>query len=433
MNVWLKSVLLLEPSSPFHQQRVHLVIQDGIISRLEAAGDADPGIDADQVIEGDEVRVSMGWMDMQAHFCDPGLEHKEDIQSGSRAAVAGGFTEVALVPNTDPVIDTKNDLHYLKSHSDSLVKIHPMAAATRRVEGLELTEMIDLYEAGAIAFSDGLKALTHSQVLLKALQYVQKFDGLLINRPEDTQLTQFGDMHEGVQSTLLGMKGMPSLSETLSVEQHIRLLEYASEFAYEHPPRLHLSNISSAGSVALIREAKIRGLSITCDVAAHQLVMDDRMLSGFDTNYKVNPPLRTEQDRQALLEGLRDGTIDVIVSSHQPQDTESKRCEFDLAEFGMLGLPTFLPTLAQVVSDTLPWWSLLDRCTHLPRELLKLPLPKIAEGEEANLTVFDPTRTWDFNGSTSPSKSMNHPWWKQSLTGKVLAVFHQRQQYLANV
>ncbi|MEQ9439124.1 MAG: dihydroorotase [Cyclobacteriaceae bacterium] len=432
MNVWLKSVLLLEPSSPFHQQRVHLVIQDGTITRLEAAGATAPDIQADHTIEGEEVRVSMGWLDMQAHFSDPGMEHKEDIQSGSRAAAAGGFTEVALVPNTDPVVDTKNDLHYLNGRSDSLVKIHPMAAATRRAEGMELTEMIDLHEAGAAAFSDGLRALTHSQVLLKALQYVQKFDGLLINRPEDTQLTQFGDMHEGVQSTLLGMKGMPSLSETLSVEQHIRLLEYASEFAYEHPPRLHLSNISAAGSVALIREAKIRELSITCDVAAHQLVMDDRLLSGFDTNYKVNPPLRTEQDRQALLEGLKDGTIDVIVSSHQPQDTESKRCEFDLAEFGMLGLPTFLPALVQVVSDALPWWSLLDRCTHLPRELLKLPLPKVAEGEVANLTVFDPTRVWDFTETNSPSKSANHPWWQQSLTGRVLATFHQRQHYLVD-
>lgn len=432
MNVWLKSVTLLEPSSPFHQQRVHLVIQDGIITRLEAAGDTDLGIEADRIIEGDEVRVSMGWLDMQAHFGDPGLEHKEDLHSGSQAAAAGGFTEVVLVPNTDPVVDTKNDLHYLLGRSSELVKIHPMAAVTRNTDGLELTEMIDLYETGAVAFSDGTRALTHRQVLLKALQYTQKFGGLLINRPEDTQLTQYGTMHEGVQSTLLGMKGMPSLSETLAVEQHIRLLQYAAEFAYKHPPRLHLSNISAAESLALVREAKQQELAITCDVAAHQLVMNDELLMGFDTNYKVNPPLRTEADRLALLDGLKDGTIDVIVSSHQPQDLESKRCEFDLADFGMLGLPTFLPILTQVVSESLPWWSLLDRCTHLPRELLKLPLPKITEGEVANLTVFDPSRTWTFSETTSPSKSNNHPWWQQSLSGQVLAVFNARQHYLTN-
>lgn len=432
MNVWLKSVTLLESSSPLHQQRVHLLIQDGVINRLEAAGDSDPDIQADHIIEGEEVRVSMGWLDMQAHFGDPGLEHKEDLHSGSQAAAAGGFTEVALVPNTEPVLDSKNDLHYLRGRSSDLVKIYPLAAVTRNAEGLELTEMIDLHESGAVAFSDGLQALTHRQVLLKALQYTQKFDGLLINRPEDTQLTQFGTMHEGVQSTLLGMKGMPSLSETLAVEQHIRLLQYASEFAYQNPPRLHLSNISAAESVALIREAKQQDLDITCDVAAHQLVMTDELLADFDTHYKVNPPLRTEADRQALLEGLKDGTIDVIVSSHQPQDLESKRCEFDLAEFGMLGLPTFLPVLSQVVSESLPWWSLLDRCTHLPRELLKLPLPKIAEGEVANLTVFDPTQTWEFNASSSPSKSANHPWWGKTLTGQVLAVFNAHQHYLAN-
>ncbi|WKN41196.1 dihydroorotase [Tunicatimonas pelagia] len=431
MNVWLKSVTLLEPSSPLHQQRVHLFIQNGKIARLEAASDTEPNIQADRIIEGDEVRVSIGWLDMQAHFGDPGLEHKEDLYSGSQAAAAGGFTEVALVPNTEPVLDTKNDLHYLLGRSLNLVKIHPLAAVTRSAEGQELTEMIDLHQAGAVAFSDGLNALTHRQVLLKALQYTQKFGGLLINRPEDTQLTQFGTMHEGVQSTLLGMKGMPSLSETLAVEQHIRLLQYASEFTYAHPPRLHLSNISTAESVALIRQAKQQELAITCDVAAHQLVMTDELLADFDTNYKVNPPLRTEADRLALLEGLKDGTIDVIVSSHQPQDVESKRCEFDLAEFGILGLPTFLPTLAQVASEALPWWSLLDRCTHLPRELLKLPLPKIAEGETANLTVFDPTASWEFNESTSPSKSNNHPWWGNPLTGRVLAVFNAGEQYLA--
>lgn len=432
MNVWLKSVTLLEPSSPLHRQQVHLLIQNGKITRLEAASDAGSDIQADRVIEGDEVLVSMGWLDMQTHFGDPGLEHKEDLYSGSQAAAAGGFTEVALLPNTDPVVDTKNDVHYLLGHSPDLVKIHPLASVTRQAQGTELTEMIDLHQAGAVAFSDGLNALTHRQVLLKAMQYTQKFDGLLINRPEDTQLTQFGVMHEGVQSTLLGTKGMPSLSETLVVEQHIRLLQYASEFAYDHPPRLHLSNISAAESVALIREAKQQDLTITCDVAAHQLLMTDELLADFDTNYKVNPPLRTEADRFALLEGLKDGTIDVIVSSHQPQDIESKRCEFDLAEFGMLGLPTFLPILTQVVSEALPWWSLLDRCTHIPRELLKLPLPKIAEGEMANLTVFDPTTEWEFNELTSPSKSSNHPWWGKTLTGRVLAVFNAGKQHVAS-
>ena len=431
MNVLLQSVTLLDAASEFHQKKVHLIVRDGTIASVQAATGAAPEGSYDHTLSGDNLYVSTGWFDMQAHFGDPGLEHKEDLSTGSRTAAAAGFTEVALLPNTDPTVQTKNEVGYIRRGGEGPVQLHALAAVTRHTQGEELTEMIDLHEAGAVAFTDGTQPLTHSQVLLKALQYVQKFDGLLINRPEDTQLTAYGAMHEGVNSTRLGMKGMPVLAETIALERDLRLLEYAAEFAYVHPPRLHVSNLSSAASIAIIRAAKARGLAVSCDVAAHQLVFDDSQLASFDTNYKVNPPLRTSEDRQALIDGLVDGTIDVIVSAHQPQDEESKKCEFDQAEFGMLGLPAVLPVISRLASSDVALPDLIEKLTIRPRQLLKRPVPAIGEGQPANLTVFDPTATWRWDRNNHLSKSVNHPWYGSELTGKVMGVFHQHRHYLA--
>ena len=431
MNILVKSATVLNPTSSFHQKKAHLVVRDGVIASVEEATGTPPEGDYDHVMAGENLHVSVGWFDLQAHFCDPGLEHKEDLITGAQTAAASGFTEVALLPNTDPTVQTKNEVRYLRQGSEGPVQLHAMAAVTRHTRGEELTEMIDLHKAGAVAFTDGLHPLTHRQVMLKALQYVQKFDGLLINRPEDTQLTAFGDMHEGVNSTRLGMKGMPVLSETLALERDLRLLEYASEYSYPHPPRLHVSNLSSAAGVTIVREAKARGLAVSCDVAAHQLVFDDAQLASFDTNYKVNPPLRSEEDQQALIEGLMDGTIDVIVSAHQPQDEESKKCEFDQAEFGVLGLPAVLPVLSRLAASGRDLSLLIEKLTIRPRQLLQLPLPVLKEGEMANLTVFDPTARWEWMPTNHFSKSYNHPWYGTELTGQVRGVFNRHQHFLA--
>ena len=431
MHVLLKSVTLLHSPSSLHQQRVDIILQEGIIRHLQPSTNSLPEGPYEHTIKGDNLYVSAGWFDMQAQFGDPGMEYREDLYTGMQAAAAGGFTDVALLPNTLPVVQTKNEVHYLRGAFQSPVSLHPIAAVTRDTQGLELTEMIDLHHAGAVAFSDGDHALSHSQVMLKALQYVQKFDGLLINRPEEPELTQFGTMHEGLQSTLLGLKGMPVLSETIALERDLRLLAYASEFAYQHTPRLHISNISAAASVDLIRQAKASRLPVTCDVAAHQLVFDDTQLASFDTNYKVNPPLRSPEDQRALLAGLQDGTIDVIVSAHQPWDEENKKCEFDQAAFGMMGLQTFLPILSRCVSDTLTWEILIEKITTQPRQLLQQAQPLLEEGAPAHLTLFNPQRTWTLNAETNLSKSINHPWWGQTLVGQVLGVFHQGKHYLA--
>jgi dihydroorotase len=425
MNVLLRSATLLHKSSPLHQQKVDILIRDGIIRKISTSGQYTDYEDSTRIIEAAGKLISVGWFDMQANFGDPGDEHKEDLQSGARTAAAGGFTEVALLPNTHPVIQSKNDIRYLMQDSGQPLRLYPVAAVTRDAKGEELTEMIDLHRAGAVAFSDGLKPLWHTQVMLKALQYMQKMDSLLISRPEDLHLTSFGDMHEGIQSTILGLKGMPVLAETIAIERDLRLLEYVAEYAVGAAPRLHFSNISAAASVELLRKAKKNGLPVSCDVAAHHLYFTDEALSGFDTNLRVKPPLRTEEDRLALISGIQDGTIDAIVSSHQPHEEESKKCEFDLAAFGMLGLQTMFPIINAVLRKDLPLEFLLEKISTVPRSILRLDIPRVEEGEMANLTLFDPEAHWVLDASSNRSKSRNSPFWGKELKGRVCGTFYR--------
>jgi dihydroorotase len=410
MKILLQSVQICDKNSPHHNSTVNVLIHNGNITYIGSENQ-----DSDKLIDCKGKFLSPGWFDMRANFCDPGYEHKEDIESGSLAAASGGFTEVALLPNTKPVVQSKNDIAYIRSKNHSnLTSLHPMAAVTINAKGEELTEMIDLYEAGAIAFTDGEKPVWHSDILLKTLLYLQKFDGLLINKPEDKFLTLFGVMNESINSTMLGMKGMPKLAEELMIMRDLRILEYTGG-------RIHFSNISTKEGVALIREAKSQGLSVTCDIAAHQIAFDDNSLHGFDTNFKVNPPLREQSDIVALKAGLEDGTIDAVVSSHSPQDEESKKLEFDLAEFGILGLQTLFPILLQEMKNI---DLILEKIVYQPRNILKLTLPVIRVGEKANLTLFDLEKVWTFNENTNFSKSLNSPFYGQSLKGKAVGVFN---------
>ncbi|MDQ3394253.1 MAG: dihydroorotase [Bacteroidota bacterium] len=415
MNIQIRGVEIFDKDSLHNGITTNIFIQDGLIKNI-----SDERLDAEIIIESPGLLASPGWFDMRAHFADPGFESKEDLFSGSEAAAAGGFTEVALLPNTSPVIQTKNEISYIKSRNfHSLVQLYPMGAVTLQTKGEELTEMIDMYHAGAIAFSDGEKPLWHSDVLLKTLLYLQQFDGLLINKAEDKFLNMFGNMHEGVNSTLLGLKGMPSLSEELTMMRDLKILEYTGG-------KIHFSNISSAGGVKLIKEAKSKGLSVTCDIAAHQLLFDDNVLQDFDTNYKVNPPFREQTDIEALIEGIIDDTIDVIVSAHTPQDAESKNLEFDLAEFGIIALQTVFPILNQF-QERIGLGKILEKINYNPRKILKVSQPTIKEGSKANITVFNSSQEWSFNEQTNKSKSHNSPLFNQKLRGKVVAVFNNNQ------
>ncbi len=417
MKILLQSAKILSADSPFHKKTKNVLIHNG---RITEVSDKNPS--ADRVVPAKGMILTIGWFDLGTFVGDPGLEQKEDLASVTRAAEAGGFTGLAVLPNTSPSVQTKNEVSYLMSgNPDRLVQIHPLASVTRNNKGEELTEMIDLRTAGAAGFTDGLKTVWHTDIFLKALQYTRKFDGVLVDHPEDTWLNLFGQMHEGVNSTMLGLKGMPGIAESLALGRNIDLLRYAGG-------RLHAARLSTAKSIDLVRQAKKSGLQITCDITGYQALLDDSMLADFDTNYKVNPPLREKKDNQALLKGLADGTIDVLCSGHVPQDAESKSLEFDQAEFGMINLQNFASNLV-ALSEKVEWDILMETVTSAPRKVLGLPVPVIEVGEPANLTLLDPAKGWTLNQATNVSKSINSPWWTKEVTGKVVAVFNNGKYF----
>ncbi|QKZ12317.1 dihydroorotase [Spirosoma sp. KUDC1026] len=457
MQLLIRAAYVVDTTSPFNGQRVDLLIDNGLIRQIGQNLTAGDGV---RVVEAENLHVSPGWFDLRATAQDPGFEHKEDIDSLCQAAAAGGFTDVAVLPNTQPVVDNKGTLGYVRRMAEGQpVNVHVIGAITKKAAGEDFTEMLDLHHAGAVAFSDGHHPLQNPDLLLKTLQYLAPIEGLLMNRPEEMLLTQFGQMHEGVQSTLLGLKGMPSLAEELMIERDLRLLayvlgakgegqgvsgegvgaeglEHGGEEGQPHaldpapstlsptPPALHFSTISTARSVDLMRQAKAAGLPVSCDVAAHQLVFDDTALAGFDTSLKVNPPFRGPADVTALWAGLADGTIDAIVSDHTPQDAESKNLEFDLAEFGITGLETAFAAV-MTYNREIPLAQLIDKFTTRPRQILRLPTTNLAEGQPACLTLFDPEGQWTFD--RTKSKSKNSPFLHQTLTGRVIGTVHKGQ------
>jgi dihydroorotase len=417
MKILIQSAEIVDPNSPFHLKEKNVLINNGKIAEI-----GDKNYSADKVIRAEGMKLSIGWFDLGTFIGDPGLEHKEDIESAVKAATAGGFTEIAVLPNTVPSVQTKNEISYLTQGNDGrLLQIHALASVTRNNKGEELTEMIDLHNAGAVGYTDGLKSLWHTDIFLKSLQYLQKFNGVLIDHPEDNWLSMFGQMHEGVNSTRLGLKGIPRIAEEIAVNKNLELLNYAGG-------RLHMSRISTAKSLDLIRSAK-KKLNLSCDVASYQALLDDTLLADFDTNFKVNPPLREKSDNEALLRALKDGTIDVICSGHLPHDDESKDLEFDLADFGITNLQTFGANLVSL-SKTIDWDVLIEKVTHAPRQVLQREIPQIHEEERANLTLFDPNKSWTLDEKNNFSRSKNSPWFGKEVRGKAVAVFNNGRYWL---
>ena len=385
-----------------------------------------------QRIECENAFVSVGWCDMRAFVTEPGIEDRETLRSASKAASLGGFTQVAVLPNTKPTIENKENIYFLEQQNrkinlnqsndySSKVEFLAIAALTHKTEGREMTQMYDLHKAGAVAFSDGLKNVSHTGVLMRALQYTQAFDGLVIQFPFDATLSN-GYMHEGITSTKLGLKGLPSMAEEIMIQRDLEILRYTNG-------KIHFSTISTGRSVDLIREAKKEGLHVTCDIAAYQLSFLDKDLEEgrfiFDTFLKVFPPFRTQNDRNAILEGLKDNTIDVVVSNHIPHTEEAKKLEFDLADFGIINFQTAFSAIRKQTKDDLSLNSLIQKLTINPRHILKLQQPQIKEGEKANLTVFYPDKEWKFDKKINASKSKNSPFinLENSLKGIVVTTF----------
>lgn len=416
MKILIKSAQIVDES--LETNHLNLMIEDGIISRI-----TDQDLRADVIIEGKNLNVSPGWLDFGAFLGDPGFEYKEDLVTGMSAASVGGFTEVVCLPNTNPVIQDKNSItYYVSGNGGRLVQLLPLGSVTLNNAGVDLTEMLDMYEAGAVAFSDGLKSINNADIILKTLQYLSKVDSLFINKPNEKTLSYSGVAHEGIISTMLGLKGMPALAEEIAIIRDLKLLEYAGG-------KMHFSNISTTGSVELIRHAKQKGLQVTCDIASHQIAFDDSFLKGFDTNYKVNPPLRSSNDIEELWKGLKDGTIDVVSSAHTPQDEESKKLEFDLADFGIIGLETSF-AVVNTFNTILSKNELIRKFAINPRKVLGKPIPEIKEGIPANITVFDSVMDWTLSEKDIKSKSKNTPFLNYQFKGRPVAVFNNSRHYI---
>jgi len=415
MNLLIKSGTIVDPNSPFNLQIADILIEKGQITQIGQ------GIEASyETFDAENKVISPGFFDLNCNIGELGLETKEDLFTGTRAAAAGGFTGLALMPNTTPPVHSKAEIEYLLNRANkNLVDIFPLGAISFKRDGKDLAEMYDMFLSGAKAFTDGNRPVQDAGLMERALLYAQGFDALIMSFPEDTAIAGKAKINEGEISTYLGMKGIPSLAEELMIARDLYLAEYTGS-------KLHFSTISTSRSVELIREAKRKGLEVSCDVAAHHLVLTDEALKGFDSLYKVKPPLRTRDDVKALIEGLKDGTIDAIVSQHTPHESEFKDVEFEVAEFGIIGLQTALPLAIQAgLSNEL----IVQKLAVGPRVILNLEIPVITEGEPANLVVFDKSNTWEYNLKANRSKSYNSPFLGQILKGKVYLTINNNQFY----
>lgn len=419
MNLLIKQAKVIDPSSPHNGKRVDILINNGRITSIRKNITSKV-----KTVSGKNLHVSPGWFDMHVNFRDPGDEHKEDLNTGCNAAAFGGFTGVACMPNTHPPLHTKADIEYIVNKAKgNVVDVHPIGALSKDLKGKEMTEMYDMSLSGAVAFSDEKVPIADAGVLSRALLYVNGFSGLIISHSQDVNIALDGQMNEGEMSTSLGLNGMPALAEEVTIARDVYLAEYTDS-------RLHFATISTGKSVDIIRKAKRKGINITAEVAAHQIGLDDSALATFNSNFKVNPPLRTKKDVAALKKGLADGTIDVICSDHCPEDIEAKQREFNIAAFGAIGLET-----AYAVTNTHSGLSpddIVQKLSLSPRKILGIEVPVIKNGEKANITLFDPKLKWTYTSGSIKSKSNNSPFIDAEFIGKAIAVFNNNKFVEAN-
>lgn len=417
MKVLIKKATVVSPASAFHGKIKDILIENGIITIIDDGLD----IDTESVINIPGINVSVGWMDCFANFCDPGEEFKETLESGARAAAVGGYTEVMLIPNTSPVVSNKSQVEYLTEKGKMLpVTIHPIGTITKNAEGKELSEMFDMFHSGAVAFSDGINPVQSSGILQKSLEYLVAINGTIIQLPDDKNIGTHGLMNEGAVSTRLGLQGKPALSEELMVARDIELARYTNS-------KIHFTGISTKKSLDLIVTAKKEGLNVSCSVTPYHLFFSDDDLVQYDTNLKVNPPLRTKEDRDALRIGIKNGSIDFIASHHQPQDWDHKVCEFQYAKNGMETLESvFGAVLASGISAT----SFVKMQTENIRSVFNLQLPSFQAGQKANLTLFLPEEEYIFEEKNILSKCKNNAFIQQKLKGRVIGIINKDKLYL---
>lgn len=411
MATLVKDIMIADPSSPFNGLQGDLLIQR---NKIEKFG-KNIRVKAAKVIEGGGSYLSPGWVDVLADYREPGLEYKETIATGLKAARAGGFTEVIIVPNTNPPLTNASMLEFIQQRAmGQPVKLHAMGAISKNIEGRELSEMMDMYHSGAKAFSDGWKPLQDAMVMLKALEYVKAFDGLIVQIPIHASLSEGGLMNESETSVTLGMSSIPTMSEAMLIQRDLELLRYTQS-------RIHFSGITTKASVDLIKAAKKEGLKVSCSVTPYHLLFDDTNLSEYDSNYKVNPPLRTRKERNLLIDALANGVIDCIATHHRPQDVDAKNQEFAYAGWGMNCQETCWSMLLKAAPKikAVQWAQLLS---INPRKIFNLNRLSIDVGQPANLTIFNQNESWLFDSLGKQSKGINNPWLGNQITGKAYSL-----------
>ncbi|HCQ29511.1 MAG TPA: dihydroorotase [Flavobacteriales bacterium] len=405
MKQLIKSAIIVEKGNPLNGQKKDIFIEDGIITKIED----NIQDDADEVLDYPNTYVSIGWFDFRANFRDPGNEHQETIESGIKAAVNGGFTAVGLMPQKNPATDNKSSIEYILKQSEKFpVNIYPYGCLSENAEGKEIAEMYDMQQAGAKAFTDGKHAVSNLNLLERALRYAANINSLILYFPNQKDLFDNGQINEGVVSTKLGLKGIPSIAETVAVKQAIALAEYCET-------DIHFMGVSLSESIKEIKKH-----NKTTDIAAYQFYFTDDDLTEFDTNLKTLSPLRTKENRNELIELLNSGDIDIICSDHEPREPEQKFREFDHASYGMINNQTFFGSLRYATKNTVSLENLIATFTTNPRKRLNLKVPSIKIGQKADLTIFDPDLEWTFSEKENLSKSKNSPYFNKPLTGKAL-------------
>tara|TARA_B100000809_G_scaffold63315_1_gene60014 strand:+ start:75 stop:1370 length:1296 start_codon:yes stop_codon:yes gene_type:complete len=416
MTLVIKNGRVIDPANSLDEPK-DLLIHKGRIKAIESPGSISfEAGEKPSVIDAKGCVVCPGLIDMHVHFREPGFEYKETITSGCQSAAAGGFTSVAVMPNTNPVNDTRAVTEYILSlaRAEGIINVYPIAAITQKLEGERLSEMADLKDAGAIAFSDDGRPVMNNELMRRAFEYSKMFKLPLIQHSEMLDLTEGGCMNEGMVSTELGLKGMPAEAEDIMVYRDIALLEKTGG-------QLHVAHISSKNSVDLVRQAKSRGLSVTCEVAPHHFTLTDEAVRGYDTNTKMSPPLRTIDDVKAIKEGLRDGTIDIIATDHAPHDIADKQVEYQNACFGIVGLETALPLSLKLVDEKiLSIGDVIKKLTFTPADIFNLEAGSLSLDNEADLLIFNPNLEYSIDISKFHSKSKNSPFDGWKVKGKVI-------------
>ncbi|MCF2873087.1 MULTISPECIES: dihydroorotase [unclassified Tenacibaculum] len=416
MTTLLKSATIIDATSSYHKQTKDILITDGIITKIDDTISAPEGC---EIVTLENLHISTGWFDTSVSFGEPGYEERETIKNGLLTASKSGFTDVAVNPNTNPVIDNKSAVEFLinKANGDA-TNLFPIGTLTQQSKGMEMAELFDMKQSGAIAFGDYKKSI-NDNLLKIALLYTQNFDGLALSFPKNNSIAGEGVANEGKNSTLLGLKGIPALAEEIQISRDLFLLEYTGG-------KLHIPTISTKKSVELIREAKKKGLDVTCSVAIHNLVLTDDELHGFDGNKKVNPPLRTSIDTEALIEGLKDGTIDIITSDHNPIDIEHKKVEYSTAKDGTIGLESAFGALNTVLDIE----TIVKCLSHNPKNRFDIEQNPIEENQKACLSIFNPDGNFIFSKDHIISTSKNSIFLDKELRGSVYGIYNKGQLIL---